>query len=358
MHRGHVVGVVALIVAVSVLVPPVAAGTTGGLGAQTAVNPDAVHMGIDVQPNGTAKWTIEYRVKLTDDNETAAFESLQADVENNSTAYLDRFSSRINATVDDAATQTGRDMRATDFGVDAEIVQIPQTYGVLTYTFTWHGFATTDGNTLQVGDSLRGLFLDSQTTLTISWPDGYGVQSVDPSPTSSRDTAVSWAGAIDFASNQPSLTLAPASATTTGTTSLPDGSQSAWLLVAAVFVALIALGIAAVWYFRVRDRADGAPPAEPDDGGGPAPPPSEPTPSESEPPAELLSNEERVERFLADHGGRAKQQEIVEGLGWTEAKTSQVLSEMHDAGTIEKFRIGRENVVKLPDDDASAEERP
>jgi uncharacterized membrane protein len=45
-----------------------------------------------------------------------------------------------------------------------------------------------------------------------------------------------------------------------------------------------------------------------------------------------------------------KQQEIVSGLEWTEAKTSQVVNAMHEDGRIEKFRIGRENVVKLPEE--------
>jgi uncharacterized membrane protein len=65
---------------------------------------------------------------------------------------------------------------------------------------------------------------------------------------------------------------------------------------------------------------------------------------------ELLSNEERVERLLERNGGRVKQQEIVSGLEWTEAKTSQVVNAMHEDGRIEKFRIGRENVVKLPEE--------
>ncbi|PSQ38552.1 hypothetical protein BRD10_03900, partial [Halobacteriales archaeon SW_12_71_31] len=50
-------------------------------------------------------------------------------------------------------------------------------------------------------------------------------------------------------------------------------------------------------------------------------------------------------------GGRVRQQEIVEALDWTEAKTSQVVSGMREEGTIEGFRLGRENVLTLPDED-------
>jgi len=46
-----------------------------------------------------------------------------------------------------------------------------------------------------------------------------------------------------------------------------------------------------------------------------------------------------------------RQQEVVAETGWTEAKTSQVVGEMREAGTIETFRLGRENVLKLADED-------
>jgi uncharacterized membrane protein len=77
--------------------------------------------------------------------------------------------------------------------------------------------------------------------------------------------------------------------------------------------------------------------------------------ADDEPPSELLSNEERVEQFLESQGGRAKQQAVVEALGWTEAKTSQVVKQMREDDRLDSFRIGRENVLKLPDADAPGE---
>jgi len=95
----------------------------------------------------------------------------------------------------------------------------------------------------------------------------------------------------------------------------------------------------------VRTRASGADSASPTpdrtaDGGKP-----------NGPPPELLSNEERVLRLLEDRGGRIKQQEVVSELEWTEAKTSQVVSGLREDGAIDVFRIGRENVLALPEDD-------
>ncbi|KKF39139.1 hypothetical protein FK85_30950, partial [Halorubrum saccharovorum] len=64
----------------------------------------------------------------------------------------------------------------------------------------------------------------------------------------------------------------------------------------------------------------------------------------------LLSDEERVERLLEDSGGRMRQADIVAETGWSDAKVSQLLSAMADSGRVEKLRLGRENLISIPDD--------
>jgi uncharacterized membrane protein len=66
---------------------------------------------------------------------------------------------------------------------------------------------------------------------------------------------------------------------------------------------------------------------------------------------ELLSNEEKVLRLVEDNGGRMKQKQVVEELDWTAAKTSQVVGDLRDDEKLESFRLGRENVLTLPDVD-------
>jgi len=46
-----------------------------------------------------------------------------------------------------------------------------------------------------------------------------------------------------------------------------------------------------------------------------------------------------------------KQKEVADRLDWTAAKTSQVVSDLRDDGKVEAFRLGRENVLTLPDVD-------
>lgn len=364
MQRATVIGLIAALLVLGSVVGPASAFGGEPL-TQADVDPDSVNIAIDVREDGSAAWSVEYRVRLETDNETAAFQDIVADVDNNSSAYIDRFSSRIDATVAEAESDTGRTMTATDYTVSAEIRELPQTYGILTYTFVWEGFATTDGDTIRVGDALRGFFLDEETTMLVSWPAEYQVSSVDPAPTDDRENAITWEGPLEFAGDEPSIVLEPSEPTTTqtsettagvtsspsaGTTPGTDGTSDA-LMYGLVIVGLLILAFLAIWYYRREDEEGGLTNGaeSPEDGTASGVPPQ--PADDTQPEDELLSNEERVTQFLADHGGRAKQQEIVDGLEWTEAKTSQVLTSMADEGTIEKFRIGRENVVKLPDEE-------
>jgi uncharacterized membrane protein len=41
---------------------------------------------------------------------------------------------------------------------------------------------------------------------------------------------------------------------------------------------------------------------------------------------------------------------VVSELDWSAARTSQVVSSLRDDGQIETFRLGRENVLKLPEE--------
>jgi hypothetical protein len=68
---------------------------------------------------------------------------------------------------------------------------------------------------------------------------------------------------------------------------------------------------------------------------------------------ELLSDEERIERMLRQNGGRMKQATIVTETGWSNAKVSQLLSSMDEADRVDKLRIGRENLISLPDEDVT-----
>jgi hypothetical protein len=371
-------------------------GPPVGESMQEAIDPDSVRLSVRVEDDGTARWRIEYWTELNDDNETAAFEELRDDVAANPDEYTARFANRTNQTVASAENATGREMNAGEFGVDAEIRSIPQEYGVLTYTFTWNGFAAVDGDRLRIGDAVDGFYLDDKTRLVVRWPTEYELVEATPEPDEIREQAVLWRGSqTEFVSGEPRVVVGTGQSTGDGDVGgTNDGPP---LLLIGGLLTVLALAGGGLTVLR-RGQSDG-----PDDGnaagatddgsagktaaadvdatdadatasatdaateaaangaGDDSSPAEDGTDEDGEtsesddgPPPELLSNEERVRRLLESRDGRMRQQEVVAETGWTEAKTSQVVGEMRGAGTIETFRLGRENVLKLTDEDGKA----
>ncbi|SEV98662.1 helix-turn-helix transcriptional regulator [Halobacterium jilantaiense] len=386
MERGVAACLVVAVVVVSAVAPGASAASAAATGAAAEssaqespfglpqdFDPDTVSLGADLQADGDAQWQFTYRMTLETDNETQAFEELWADINENTSEYLDRFRDRITNTVDAAAKATDREMAVDNVSVSTRVNSLNEdSLGDVTYSFEWQGFAAVDGDTVTAGDALEGFYLDNKTSLTVSWPSGYALDSVDPIGSEPRERAVQWSGPLEFGADQPRVVVAPApeptttAATTTdgsgtggddGTSGSGGGDTSGLFVPAAVgaVVAVLVVGGGGWLYLQKRgpdDDPGGAVDAD-TGGGGPGASGADGSGDETDdgPPSELLSNEERVEQFLESEGGRAKQQAVVEVLDWTEAKTSQVVNEMQDEGTIEKFRIGRENVLKLPDAD-------
>ncbi|AUV82211.1 hypothetical protein C2R22_11600 [Salinigranum rubrum] len=394
-----VVGVVAGAAGATEHAPAPGAAQLGDEG----IEPDGVLLRADLRSNGDARWTVEYRVRLNDENTTAAFESLRTDVEANETAYTSTFAERMGATARAAENATGREMRVENVSVRATRQQLPQEYGVVTYRFDWTGFAVASGETLEAGDALAGLFLDRQTTFVVAWPDGYATTAVQPTPDERRDDAVVWIGPTDFADGEPVVSLSPTASeaegggSATGATGgngdggdgeggddTTDGGPSVLVVAGGALLLVIAvLGVVLWRRSQETSRADSdadsgsVPPAGSGDGSeaaaeatatgaesvdadtgddgtveaaedaGPAEAEADegtPDPWEDE----LLSNEERVLALLEHNAGRMKQQAVAAELDWSDAKTSQVIGKLRDAEEIETFRIGRENVVALP----------
>ena len=320
---------------VAVLLASPGAATAQQAAVQEEIDPDDVLLSVTVDEGGDAGWTIEYRVRLDDDESEAAFEEFRADLESDPATYRERFHNRMNATASDASEATGREMAVRNVSVTAHRESLPQRYGVVRYTFTWTNFAAVDGDRLLVGDAVDAMFLDEETSLLVAWPDGYALQAASPEPGERRQRAASWNGPMDFASGEPRLTLAPADAGDA------DGrtAESAAPLAAALLLVVTALG--AGLFAASRGLGPFGAEATPDV--------SSATDTADPTDADLLSNEEQVLLLVEERGGRMKQADVAEELGWTAAKTSQVTKRLREDGDLEAFRLGRENVLELPD---------
>lgn len=320
--------IVGLLLASSIAIGCVSAANTGGERLATtdgAAITDDILLRIDLQHNGDAVWTIEYRTRLDDTETTNAFKEQQTAIEHDPESYTDPFDERTTATANHGADATGRDMTITNTTVTAETHRLPREYGVITYRFEWRNFAAVNGDELYAGQAIEGMFMDEGTRLIVTWPEEYAVTDVNPTPDENRENAVIWRGPTEFTTGEPRVAVDTAA----DPVSVP--------LLVGVLGTLVGTSGLAWWVWTGRSVSAGS--GRVDKSG------SEQT--------ALLSNEERVVALLGERDGRLKQQEIVHALDWTEAKTSQVLRRLREDGVVKVFRLGRENVVSLPSDEGT-----
>lgn len=368
--------------------PDGSAGSIGIEALQEEMDPDDVLLAIDLEDDGDAVWTIEYRTRLDTEDEQNAFDDLQTDIEADPEAYTATFHDRMNATADDAANATGREMTISEMTVRAEQTELPREYGVVTYTFRWSNFAAvTDDDRMIVGDAIDGLFLDDASALRISWSDEWDLTEATPPPTEIRNESVVWQGPTSFAGGEPRVTLDRATGSGTGgpvedggtngeeapsdDETASDGAVSATTLALLFVLVAVTIAVGAArrgWIPPIgpigatepdeagveSDDATDRPEADADEQDGTT---EEGAAEGDDGPfgagvdPELLSNEEKVLRLIEANGGRMKQKRVAEELDWTAAKTSQVTKRLREDGDLKGFRLGRENVLALPEED-------
>lgn len=330
---------------------------------QTQPETDNTVTRIEAFENGSARWTVRIRTRLDSDQRVEEYTAFQQRFRDDVSEYLGPFRTRMEGVVANAENATSRRMRATNFTASTRIQEVPRRWGVVTYEFTWVNFGVRENEQVIVGDTFQGGFLiAANDTLQIAAPDGYSVARVDPGPDDREAGLVTWNGREDFTDTRPRVVFAPASDTTggsvLGTDTPPTGNESLLEniggldIVGIVVVFLLGLG-GVVVYSRYNGNSGGS--AEPvEEGDGQAGTPSttgDATGSDDQgTQSEVLTDEERVLELLEANGGRIRQAAVAEECDWSASKTSRVIGRMADEGAIEKLRLGRENLVTLPDE--------
>lgn len=335
----------ALVIATLIIVS--ASGTSVVAAQEAAPEADNTVTRIQVHPSGDATWTVQIRTRLETQQQVEEYQAFQDAFRQNTSKYLDPFSDRIRAVVNRAANATGRPMAASNFSASTSIQEVPRRWGVVTFEFTWSGFAEQRNGRLVVGDVFQGgFFLAANDSLKIAVADGYDVTSVEPAP-DERDAGVMiWHGREDFSDGHPAVVIeAGQSPTTTGVRTL-IGGQTGLYIGGALLVALIAIGSYALWRrgtFRGGSTgSEGTSVATTTEEGG-----SGPTVDDGA----VKTDPERVEVLLERHGGRMKQAAIADELEWSDSKVSRVVSGMVDEGIVTKLQLGRENLVELAEEE-------
>lgn len=294
---------------------------------------------VSVTEEGDAVWTIEYRVRLENESQVEDFKSFQEQF--NSSQKASQMQDRMGAVVAEASNATNREMQILGVTANTSIENVPVQYGVVKYTIEWENFAKVEGDTIMMGDVFPdGLYLSDGYLFKVEAPNGYDIQSASPEPRSQNADSVTWVGPSQFGSDSPSVSFAPEGATQTQTTpsDRSDDDEFPVLPLVGGLLALLVVGTLAYNKFVAGDD---------DDGGNPGNSSGSTVTSNED----LSTPEERVIQLLKDNEGRIKQKTVTEHFGWSDSRTSQVLSSMEEEGKIERLRIGRENVVELTEDE-------
>lgn len=360
-------------------VHPAVRPTTTGL-AQTTPDgtlPDTrTVMRIDLQADGDARWNVTTATTIDSAVERRAFDRLANEHEN---GELDALSvDPFEHAAEKASRVTGRPMAIEN---DDRTASLGNDTGRLSLRFTWANFSRTEGDEIRLGDAFQtpsGTWLPRigpDQTFIIEFPEGYTVR--DSSRRLTNGT-IRVSGPATFEPGRPSAVLRE-----TGSELPNEGFATEEILGLVLGVAILVGGVVYLLTRRRRGQPAGdeveegpsvadEPGPEPgvgqgrpstgdgtgaeaiDESGatttGPAAADDGQDEAEAGETAEpLLSDEERVERLLSANGGRMKQVDIVAETGWSNAKVSQLLSAMDEEGRVEKLRIGRENLISLPE---------
>ncbi|MFB6089977.1 MAG: helix-turn-helix transcriptional regulator [Halobellus sp.] len=325
---------------------------------------------ITLRPDRSAYWRVEARYDLETANETEGFREIAARYESGnadvgpSVVLFRSLSQR-------ASEATGRPMEIENVTYHSSI-DAAEGRGTLALTFRWTNFLRQGDNETLVLDDVFLLptaeaddqrtwlsIFDREQVIRIRPPEGYTVSSTSIA-VQQRESAVVLTRPSDFeGERQLRIVYRPIG---------PAGRLPLGLLAGGALVAVAV--VAGAWALRRGERTlpTGPEPGEPDEGSAAGEPPGgagaeATTPAESsedvaaegagddaaEVDLSLLSDEERVEHLLEQNGGRMKQATIVDETGWSDAKVSQLLSTMADEGRVDKLRLGRENLISLPD---------
>jgi len=280
------------------------------LPANNAYAQDYTEYKILVNPDNSATWLI---TKVSDIN--APIDTWQG------------FQTKIYNLNDNAAATTKRAL-----AIDENSLQINTTVSssskTTEYMFTWLNFSVTQNEEVMFGDVfvVNGFFtqLYGEASLQIFYPPDFAVKSVTPEPNSQDNGMLRWYRTQDLENNPTKIVLKPKPADNV------QGifSQQTLLLVAASG-SIAVVFVASFLVFRHRRQ-----------------------PQKSALPARLTvvsveTEEDKIINTLRVCKGSMRQSDITDQLGFSKAKTSQLLSGLEKRGVVTRLKSGRDKIVTL-----------
>jgi len=267
---------------------------------------------VRVRNDGSAVWTV------------TQFSSANATVES-----WESFQQRIFDLVDSASTVTHRAM-----DIDEASLQINTTLSMESktteYTFVWQNFSVIQGDEISFGDvfAVDNFFgqLFGDAALQINYPQDFAVQSVYPLPYERQDelNTLKWARTQDLAGGNTLIILALDGSFMSSN----DPGQTGFIVLAllAVGISVSLLGVYAFKKRRNKGKSNALAKTEV---------------------SVIETEEDKVLKLLKAQGGTMRQSEITERLGFSKAKTSQLLTALEGKGNLARYKKGRDKIVTL-----------
>ncbi len=267
---------------------------------------------VQVKADRSAVWTI------------TEFTSANATVET-----WENFQQKIFNLIESASTATHRPM-----DIDEGSLQINTTLSldskITEYTFVWQNFTATNnkelvfGDVFQVNNFFGQLFGDA--ALQLSYPDAFNVRSVTPQPYQ-RDDALhllKWARTQDLANANVNVVLASDDQSTGGSNPLQSNIFS-------IAIAAIVIPVSAIGFYAFKKRRNN----------------NQQTSTAPSQPSVIETEEDKILKLLKTAGGSMRQTEITERLGFSKAKTSQLLTALEGRGLLARYKKGRDKIVTV-----------
>jgi len=331
-------------------------------------------MTVVVNESGDSQWTLEKRLVLTK-TEIKEWEGILNSSQNMSRysdiTELNEIISRFNAS---AQNFSNRSMEVEEFNSTRILYDTEDTasnsLGIIRYNFEWKNFSVSDSGKIYVGDAFSNdMLLSSEDILVIEIPEGYKVLNSSPIYDIQDSNRLIWEGKIyrNFTKGEPALILSRINMSNMTDSGKMYGITLPQLPL--VFVALVCLttisaaGILVGFFKRRNSRnlmnnlyADLIQ-AHIETGQNPTSREVHDnefyeTNGTANIPKEILSYEEMIEQHLKKTGGQAFQSNIVKELGLTKSTISNLLADMKEKGLIIKIKKGKENLIRLADNQA------
>ena len=266
---------------------------------------------IQIGNDGSATWTVTEILNVNSSIET-----------------LETLQNRITLLVNASESATGRAMAAS---VDSLTFTASGSYVEAEYEFQWENFSKVEGEQIIIGDVFQVPDFFSQLygdmAVYMSYPPGYVVVgTVQPLPSTQNSSIqlLSWLGTKDF-NGDTRIVLTEKSATMGFWGSLDAD------VILIVILAAIAAGSVGFYLFRYNRKKKIMAPETAKLGSLPG----------------MESDEEKAVKLIKSSGGSLHQSAVTDQLGFSKAKTSQLLAVLEHKGVIKRYKRGRDKIVVL-----------